>query len=77
MARLDTDKQKELEPKRMAYAISEIEKLGYKVTQVSETELRFEHTPGHLVYFFPYSGWASGVTINDGRGLAKLLKQIK
>ena len=76
MARLNTERQKELEPKRMDYAISEIEKLGHKVSKMSDTELRFEFM-NHKVYFFPYSGWHSGSTIKDGRGLNKLLKQIK
>jgi hypothetical protein len=76
MARLDIERQLELEPKRMSYAKKEIEKKGYKVTEVSSTQLQFEHTMEHTVNFFPYSGWASGSTIKDGRGLNKLLKQI-
>jgi len=76
MARLDIERQNTLEPKRMAYAKKEIEKKGYTVTEVSETQLVFEHTMGHTVNFFPYSGWASGSTIKDGRGLKKLLRQI-
>ena len=78
MARLDIQRQTTLEPKRMAYAISEIEKKGYEVIQISKTELQFIHNTqyGHKVSFFPYSGWATGSTIKDGRGLRKLLKQI-
>jgi hypothetical protein len=29
------------------------------------------------ITYFPYSGWASGKGITDGRGLANLIKQIK
>lgn len=76
MARLNQERQLELEPKRMAYAKKEIEKKGYKVIEVSNTQLQFEHTIGHTVNFFPYSGWASGSTIKDGRGLSNLLRQI-
>lgn len=75
MARLNTERQAALEPKRMAYAKKEIEKKGYTVTEVSDTQLQFEHM-GHKVNFFPYSGWASGRTIKDGRGIKKLLRQI-
>ena len=75
MARLDIDRQLELEPKRMAYAKKEIEKKGYKVIEVSSTQLQFEFM-GHIIHFFPYSGWASGSTIKDGRGINKLLRQI-
>lgn len=75
MARLNIERQIELEPKRMAYAKGSIEKLGYKVSEVSDTELNFDYN-GSKVHFFPYSGWHSGSTIKDGRGLKKLLRQI-
>lgn len=75
MTRLNIERQKELEPKRIAYAKKEIEALGFDVTE-SETELRFIFK-GNLIKFFPYSGWHSGKGIKDGRGLDKLLKQIK
>ena len=76
MSRLDKERQLQLEPKRMAYAKKAIENKGYTVIQVSDTQLQFEHTLCHKVNFFPYSGWASGSTIKDGRGLKNLLKQI-
>lgn len=76
MARLNIERQIELEPKRMDYAKKEIEKKGYKVTVIGKTKLQFETSPGHIVNFFPYSGWASGSDIKDGRGLKKLLRQI-
>jgi hypothetical protein len=76
MARLDTNRQMELEPKRMEYAIAEIQKLGYIVTQQGSTQLTFQFK-GHTVHFFPYSGWHSGASIKDGRGLKELLLQIK
>lgn len=76
MARLDIERQLELEPKRMEFAKKSIEDLGYKVTEVSSTELRFEFR-NKTVSLFPYSGWHSGSTIKDGRGLSKLLRQIK
>lgn len=76
MARLDIERQKALEPKRIEFAKKEIEKKGYTVRQVGDTELQFVHTMGHMVYYFPYSGWHTGSSIKDGRGLSKLLKQI-
>ena len=76
MARLDIERQNTLEPRRMEFAKKEIEKKGYVVWIISDTQLRFEHQGGHCVNFFPYSGWATGATIKDGRGLKKLLKQI-
>lgn len=70
------ERQTNLEPRRMDFAKKEIEKKGYVVWKTSETQLRFEHEGGHCVNFFPYSGWATGATIKDGRGLKHLLKQI-
>ena len=29
------------------------------------------------VKFFPYSGWHTGKSIKDGRGIENLLKQLK
>ena len=75
MPRLDIDRQLELEPKRMDYAIGKIQEKGYEVSKVSDTEIQFEFM-GHDVRFFPYSGWASGSMIKDGRGIIKLLRQI-
>ena len=75
--RLNIERQNKLEPKRMEVAKQEIEKLGYDVIEVSETELQFIHVRNCKIKFFPYSGWHSGATIKDGRGLQKLLNQIK
>lgn len=76
MARLDIERQKQLEPKRVEYAIQKIQQLGFEVNRVSDSEINFKHK-GHTIRFFPYSGWASGATIKDGRGLSKLLTQLK
>lgn len=76
MARLDTERQKELEPQRMTFAKESIQKLGFEITLETENELRFDFN-GSTVKLFPYSGWFTGKTVNDGRGIEKLLKQIK
>ena len=72
--RLNIERQKELEPQRVAHAKKRIEELGFEVTE-SKTELRFIYK-GNMIKFFPYSGWHSGKGITDGRGLDRLLKQI-
>jgi len=76
MARLDIERQNTLQPKRMDIAIQQITKLGYDVIKENETKLTFEFN-GCTVYFFHYRGWHSGQSIKDGRGLQKLLMQIK
>lgn len=74
--RLDIDRQKELEPGRIEYARNQITALGYEITEENATALKFVFK-GSTVTLFPYSGWHTGKTIQDGRGIAKLLKQIK
>jgi len=74
--RLNQERESTLQPKRMKTAIEEIEKLGYKVEVIDKKELRFDFQ-GNDVKYFAYSGWASGKGIKDGRGLQKLLKQLK
>lgn len=76
MTRLDTERQNRLEPKRIEYAIQQIQKLGFEVNKVSDHEINFQYK-GHIIKFFPYSGWATGSTIKDGRGPNKLLLQLK
>jgi len=73
--RLDTERQKELEPTRLQFAIIEIEKLGYEVAHISDSEIQFTFN-GQIVALFPYSGWHTGKSIKDGRGIKNLLKQI-
>lgn len=74
--RLNQDREKELQPKRMQYAKEQIESLGYKVFFEDETCLKFLFKE-NIIYLFPYSGWHQGQGIKQGRGIEKLLKQIK
>ena len=76
MARLNIDRQKRLEPERIEYAVRKIQELGYEITHRDDLMIQFTHK-GQSVTFFPYSGWATGKTIQDGRGLQKLLKQLQ
>lgn len=76
MARLNVELQNELEPKRMEFAKKELAKLGIVITFESKTELNFLFN-GKTIYFFPYSGWHSGSGIKSGRGIKKLLNQLK
>lgn len=76
MGRLDLEKQKRLEPGRIEYAIKRIEQLGYVVNSTTCKSIEFEFK-GSMITYFPYSGWASGKTIKDGRGLENLVNQIR
>lgn len=76
MSRLNIDRQNKLEPIRLQKAIMEITNLGLKITSITQKMIEFEFK-GHTVRFYPYSGWATGKTIKDGRGLNNLIKQLK
>lgn len=75
-SRLDQEREKKLQPKRLEVAKQEFEKLGLQIVAIEETRIDFMFNGAKIVYF-PYSGWASGKTIKDGRGLNRLLKQLK
>jgi ribonuclease HIII len=74
--RLDQDREKQEQPKRVQFAKDEIEKLGYEIITQDETKLVFQYK-GHNVTLYPYSGWFTGKMVTDGRGIHKLLNQIK
>ena len=74
--RLNQERQKKLEPFRIRVATERIEGLGYSTTFVAKAKaLNFKYK-GSQVTYYPYSGWATGASIKDGRGIDKLLKQI-
>ena len=72
--RLNQERENKLQPKRINKAIKELESRGFKVNS-DETRIDFLYN-GNTIMFFPYSGWASGRTIKDGRGLKRLLNQL-
>ena len=74
--RLDQERETKLQPLRMKHAVEEIKKLGYEVTVLGNTTIIFYYKKGKVT-FYPYSGWHSGRTIKDGRGLGNLLNQLK
>lgn len=76
MARLDIDRQKELEPERMEYALKQLHSKGIMSITILDNSIEFLFN-GEKVKFFPYSGWHTGKSIKDGRGIQNLLKQIK
>lgn len=75
MARLDKQRQKRLEPKRMEEAKRSIGAKIPKLYGQTHNSISFDYN-GHQVVYYPYSGWATGKSIKDGRGLQNLLKQL-
>lgn len=76
MARQDIERQKLLEPDRVKYAAEQIAATGCRIVFQDDKCIEFMFN-NHICRMFPYSGWHSGKTIVDGRGIKKLLKQIR
>lgn len=73
--RLDGQKQARLEPERLKEALEKLEEMGFATKTIGNNEIHFDFKGSRIIYF-PYTQWASGKTINDGRGLNALLKQL-
>ena len=73
--RLDKERERELQPKRIEYTATKLRELGYLNLEIDNTKIKFWHQ-GHLCVLFPYSGWHTGKSIKDGRGLQNLLNQL-
>ena len=73
--RLDQERQAKLEPQRLKSCKDKLEGLGFDVIANGTTRLEFTYKGG-VIYFYPYSGWHTGKTINDGRGFDNLLRQL-
>ena len=74
--RLNKERELEFQPRRVNFAIEKITAFGYEISKHNLSQIQFTFK-NETVTFFPYSGWASGKSIVDGRGLENLLKQIK
>lgn len=76
MARLDEKREKDLSPHRIEFATDKLLAIGIEPFSVTDTAVKFIHK-GETVTIFPYSGWFSGKTVKDGRGIQNLLNQLK
>lgn len=76
MARLDKQRQKRLEPLRMEEAKRKIGAICPNLYSQTSNSISFDFN-GSKVTYYPYSGWATGKSIVDGRGLENLLNQLK
>lgn len=76
MARLNQQRQAELEPLRIEKTVEKLKSIGIEITFQDKSRIEFIWK-GETVKFFPYSGWHAGKSIKDGRGFGNLLKQLK
>lgn len=75
MARFDTDRQKELTPKRIQYAEDRIRALGLDIISMDANKIVFSYRQ-EAITLYVYSGWYTGRGIKDGRGIDNLIKQL-
>lgn len=79
MARRHSDewkaKRAELITERMAYAKKKIGRAGYAYSCPDDLTISFRYKC-ETVLFYPFNGWFTGKTVQDGRGIQNLLKQI-
>lgn len=61
--------------RRMDYAISKLNDIGIMPNYKDCSLLEFEHNE-NLIKYFPHSGWFTGKSVKDGRGIKNLLKQL-
>jgi hypothetical protein len=74
---LDVNRKRKLLPKRMQFALETITKYGYTVRPSDCGNFLTFDFKGKAVKHYVYSGWHSGKSITDGRGLSRLIDQIK
>lgn len=77
MGRLDIDRENKLEPKKLEFTLLALTKFDC-VSNIfhNGTTISFTYK-GNIIRFHAYTGWASGKSIKDGRGLQNLLNQLK
>jgi len=76
MSRLDKDKQKKLEPKRIKNVKKTLSQMGFE-TYLTKCEKGLKcNREGVSFIIYPYSGWWSGKGIGQGRGFVKLIEKL-
>lgn len=72
----NADPHKEnIQEDRMQYALLQFDIIGAHVLSRNDNSIALLHK-GERILFFPYTGWHTGKSIKDGRGLNNLLKQL-
>lgn len=73
--RLDQERETKLQPQRIEFAKNELTKLGLNILVCDNTKIVFKFKDNNITYY-PYSGWASGKGIQQGRGWGHLFWQL-
>lgn len=70
-----SEKHKAKMKERSEFVLSELKKRGIPISLKNERQIGFDHK-GETCVYWPVSNWVSGPTIERGRGINRMLKQI-
>ena len=77
MSRLDKARETKLNPIRMEFAMNKLCTIpGVDIVKRETMSISFLWK-GEVCTLYPYSGWHTGKSITDGRGINNLLNQLK
>ena len=68
-------KRAELLPERMAHAKKKLGMAGIQFSCPDDLTIMFRHNC-ETVRFYPFTGWFTGKSVQDGRGLQNLLRPV-
>lgn len=74
--RLDQEREEKLNPKRMQYAKDQFIARNIPITETDKYSITIMFKC-ERIRVYVYTGWFTGKSIKDGRGIDKLLKQLK
>lgn len=67
--------RKKKEKQIIINSINVLKMMGYRVVWDGDSQIRFSHN-GCIIFYYPYKQWATGASIEDGRGFENLLIQL-
>lgn len=73
---ISREKREKVEPARFGYCVRKLTALGFELTTRNTREISFTYK-GSTVVLYPFTGWFTGKTVKDGRGIDNLVNQLK
>lgn len=73
---INPEVQAELTKRRSMYALEKLSQKQVHIDTVDEKKIVIIHRNKKIV-LYPFTGWFTGKTIKDGRGIENLLSQLK
>lgn len=70
------EQTKKIRKEKMDYSVFKLSENDIDIKFQEDTMLEIDYN-GSTVKFYPYTGWFTGKSVVDGRGLNNLIKQLK